>query len=646
MMPVNRNAVASAADLSQLASLSNKLDIMAGTLNSHKVTYIGGAVYHLQEAQQLAENLKNHPNDPQLKQKLNDLEAKVDSLIGKMGKIINAIEVARQTAVFGTSRLVNVPTQVFSAQHRPYTVQVGSQGQVIVTSNKFLDRLNKKLGQGGCGTIYGDSKDGHAVVGKELHNGVPANQLYNEKEMLDGIHASHAGGKVPGIVVAPKAIISRPDQYGKMVMISDKFDGDLFDNTDEQPAYNLPERNRNLFKGFGNMFKALGHIHEKGICHGDIKPENIGVFKSKPNDPYQLFDWGGAVNVREYPPLIPDTTPDYAPHNIHSEVSALALRMTRTTPNSPFFQVDRTRYHQLLVKSDHFALAKSLTLSLLTTATPALEKAMFNMQTNPMNGRAYPTLPINAQKLKEALSKEGYGTEVSDLLIEIFNACDPAKGSVTPQQVEAWGKKFDQLTAATDVIKQFSDRGITYAPNSRMSANHLKQLEKTDSGVVVRPSSQGNKFISIDLKRKNADDIVSIRYELKPDGGFIDHFGREYRDVESIVNYLQSKQISTETTQPKPFNNKDITYKQSFKESEAHLNALPLKESGLVMRPTKDKGFSIDRKLANSNTIVSQNFRVKDGGFIVDGSGNRYPDMDSLMKSLQSKPGAWSQEQQ
>jgi len=43
----------------------------------------------------------------------------------------------------------------------------------------------------------------------------------------------------------------------------------------EQPNY-VPDR-RLIFKLFGQLMMALGHIHKHKLIHRDIKPENIFV---------------------------------------------------------------------------------------------------------------------------------------------------------------------------------------------------------------------------------------------------------------------------------------------------------------------------------------------------------------------------------
>jgi calcium-dependent protein kinase len=40
------------------------------------------------------------------------------------------------------------------------------------------------------------------------------------------------------------------------------------------------------------LFKAISHIHSKGIAHRDIKPENIIWEREKEDSKFKLIDFG------------------------------------------------------------------------------------------------------------------------------------------------------------------------------------------------------------------------------------------------------------------------------------------------------------------------------------------------------------------
>ena len=40
------------------------------------------------------------------------------------------------------------------------------------------------------------------------------------------------------------------------------------------------------------LFKAISHIHSKGIAHRDIKPENIIWSREKDENRFKLIDFG------------------------------------------------------------------------------------------------------------------------------------------------------------------------------------------------------------------------------------------------------------------------------------------------------------------------------------------------------------------
>ncbi len=75
---------------------------------------------------------------------------------------------------------------------------------------------------------------------------------------------------------------------------------EIFDVVPEQRARILACR----------LLHALAYLHQRKICHLDIKPQNIMLKSSDPTD-LRLIDFGYAYNINKYHQFIPRGTKEY-----------------------------------------------------------------------------------------------------------------------------------------------------------------------------------------------------------------------------------------------------------------------------------------------------------------------------------------------
>ena len=71
--------------------------------------------------------------------------------------------------------------------------------------------------------------------------------------------------------------------------------GELFERLLEHGAYTEKVASQLLRQ----VAKAVYHLHSVGICHRDVKPENVVLTSKAPDSPVKLIDFGAAVLLEE-----------------------------------------------------------------------------------------------------------------------------------------------------------------------------------------------------------------------------------------------------------------------------------------------------------------------------------------------------------
>jgi eukaryotic-like serine/threonine-protein kinase len=142
-------------------------------------------------------------------------------------------------------------------------------------------RLGRRLGSGGFGTVYEahDERLDRNVALKQI----PANGPAPERAQREALAAARLHH--PGIV----AVFDAGDDGQGRYLVSELVHGRTLDALERDGA--LSDRDV-LRVGLG-LAEALGHAHERGVIHRDVKPQNV-IVPDEAQVPAKLTDFGVA----------------------------------------------------------------------------------------------------------------------------------------------------------------------------------------------------------------------------------------------------------------------------------------------------------------------------------------------------------------
>ena len=142
-------------------------------------------------------------------------------------------------------------------------------------------RLGRRLGSGGFGTVYAahDERLDRHVALKLIPAHGPAPER-SQREALAAARLHH-----PGIV----AVYDAGDGDEGRYLVSELVRGRTLDELERDGA--LSDRDV-LRVGLG-LAEALGHAHERGVIHRDVKPQNV-IVPDESHVPAKLTDFGVA----------------------------------------------------------------------------------------------------------------------------------------------------------------------------------------------------------------------------------------------------------------------------------------------------------------------------------------------------------------
>ena len=205
-----------------------------------------------------------------------------------------------------------------------------------------------------------------------------------------------------------------------LFIVMELMKADLYSLIEECGTF-TEEQAANIFK---QIACGLFELHENGIVHGDIKPENILVHKdSKQSNSYRLADFGSSFVEREGA-----TELSFTPFYVAPEV---LLRDTKWNPtHSPSQEKTQSS------KSDVWSLGSLLYL-LLTGSVP--------FATNPVTSEM--TQDIFQSTTHGLYNKNGenwkqISTEAKDLFEKIFVVIPEDRLSLDEVLVHPWVLKF------------------------------------------------------------------------------------------------------------------------------------------------------------------------------------------------------------
>lgn len=148
---------------------------------------------------------------------------------------------------------------------------------------------DKLLGFGSFGQVWRSTKDGRLYAFKELrytaHDEANKRRILNEFDLGFNIH-------LPSVVQTHK-IFASSCFHGLLIIVQDLAPGiDLFLAIQNDHFLNNPLKTDRVFK---RIVEAVADIHKAGVCHNDLKPENI-IYNPE-DESVKLIDLGLAFSL-------------------------------------------------------------------------------------------------------------------------------------------------------------------------------------------------------------------------------------------------------------------------------------------------------------------------------------------------------------
>ncbi len=181
----------------------------------------------------------------------------------------------------------------FSAQPSPIdTLERPSDGEPLADTSIGRYQLIKRLGNGGCGTVYlAEQREPiiRQLALKIIRIGINTKAIVERFEAERQTLALMSHPNIAGVLDAGET------KSGLPYFVMERVDGIPITQYCDLNTLDLPQR----LDLFVRVCKAVQHAHQKGVIHRDIKPSNILVTIQDGRPHPKLIDFGVAKAIQE-----------------------------------------------------------------------------------------------------------------------------------------------------------------------------------------------------------------------------------------------------------------------------------------------------------------------------------------------------------
>jgi len=161
---------------------------------------------------------------------------------------------------------------------------------VSMLNNRYT--LGKKIGQGGLSEVY-EAKDIYSQYfedDRSLVIKIPSSEITDKKDVAAFVYSEYSLLSTLHHENIVKAVdFGIDDKTNIAYIVMQKLEGELLVNVA------LHKINKQMKQNLAtSLYKAMLHMHSRGIVHADINPTNIMI---SPEGNAQLFDFGISQNI-------------------------------------------------------------------------------------------------------------------------------------------------------------------------------------------------------------------------------------------------------------------------------------------------------------------------------------------------------------
>lgn len=188
----------------------------------------------------------------------------------------------------------NSPT--FDSEFQPFAAEL-KEGQFLGDNQNY--RLEKLLGGGGMGEVWlADEIRGGVEIRKVVVKTIRPDQRGHEGVQARALEKFRLIQSLNHQNVCPIYLIERDPACGYLIVMAYANGGSYADWFKNQPKENGGVPLQTICDVLRPIADALDYVHENGIIHRDVKPDNMMFTESKGKWTSWLIDFGIATNLR------------------------------------------------------------------------------------------------------------------------------------------------------------------------------------------------------------------------------------------------------------------------------------------------------------------------------------------------------------